>query len=165
MVQLNFTFIFYILQNELVQPIITPRFALSCDMKLMMLLGDLAAKYNAHIQVKFYCDMHCKSARKASTLQIQVQILCKTCIECYTLSIELYVWWIISGKYSLSLLRQVLRILWWRSWKLQGLCHHSTRQVTTWRCRLTSFLWSVICTCNTSVWAAKTVLWVRLMWS
>ncbi|KDR23220.1 Guanine deaminase [Zootermopsis nevadensis] len=37
-------------RNELVQPIITPRFALSCDMKLMILLGELATKYNAHIQ-------------------------------------------------------------------------------------------------------------------
>ncbi|XP_023719933.1 guanine deaminase isoform X2 [Cryptotermes secundus] len=37
-------------RNELVQPIITPRFALNCDMQLMMLLGELAAKYNVHIQ-------------------------------------------------------------------------------------------------------------------
>jgi guanine deaminase len=49
---INFMFLFCILQNELVQPIITPRFALNCDMKLMMLLGELAAKYNTHIQVR-----------------------------------------------------------------------------------------------------------------
>ncbi|GFG30153.1 hypothetical protein Cfor_09541 [Coptotermes formosanus] len=38
------------LQNNLVQPIITPRFALSCDMPLMMRLGELASRCNVHIQ-------------------------------------------------------------------------------------------------------------------
>lgn len=37
-------------KNDLVLPIITPRFALSCDMELMKLLGGLAAKYNVHVQ-------------------------------------------------------------------------------------------------------------------
>ncbi|XP_011494206.1 PREDICTED: guanine deaminase [Ceratosolen solmsi marchali] len=36
--------------SPLVQPIITPRFALSCDMKLMELLGDLARKNQMYIQ-------------------------------------------------------------------------------------------------------------------
>lgn len=38
------------LQNNLVQPIITPRFALSCDMPLMTRLGELASRCNVHIQ-------------------------------------------------------------------------------------------------------------------
>ncbi|KAL7300514.1 guanine deaminase [Trichogramma pretiosum] len=38
------------LNSPLIQPVITPRFALSCDMKLMKLLGDLAKKKNIHIQ-------------------------------------------------------------------------------------------------------------------
>jgi len=38
------------LQNNLVKPIITPRFALSCDMPLMTKLGELASRYNVHIQ-------------------------------------------------------------------------------------------------------------------
>ncbi|KAK7872202.1 hypothetical protein R5R35_001762 [Gryllus longicercus] len=37
-------------KNQLVQPIITPRFALSCDSILMKKLGELAKKYNVHIQ-------------------------------------------------------------------------------------------------------------------
>ncbi|XP_069674540.1 guanine deaminase-like isoform X1 [Periplaneta americana] len=37
-------------RNELVQPIISPRSARGCDMKLMTLLGQLAKKYNVHIQ-------------------------------------------------------------------------------------------------------------------
>lgn len=41
-------------QNPLVQPIITPRFALSCDLNLMEMLGDLARKKNLHIQVKIH---------------------------------------------------------------------------------------------------------------
>jgi guanine deaminase len=41
----------FILQNNLVKPIITPRFALSCDMPLMKRLGELAQRYNVHIQV------------------------------------------------------------------------------------------------------------------
>ncbi|PSN46074.1 Guanine deaminase [Blattella germanica] len=36
--------------NDLVLPIITPRFALSCDMELMKLLGELASHYNVHVQ-------------------------------------------------------------------------------------------------------------------
>lgn len=38
------------LQNNLVRPIITPRFALSCDMTLMTMLGELASRCNVHIQ-------------------------------------------------------------------------------------------------------------------
>ncbi|PNF20937.1 hypothetical protein B7P43_G10556 [Cryptotermes secundus] len=45
-------------RNELVQPIITPRFALNCDMQLMMLLGELAAKYNVHIQTVLAHGIH-----------------------------------------------------------------------------------------------------------
>ncbi|XP_069675243.1 guanine deaminase-like [Periplaneta americana] len=36
--------------NDLVMPIITPRFALSCDMELMKKLGDLASQYDVHVQ-------------------------------------------------------------------------------------------------------------------
>jgi cytosine/adenosine deaminase-related metal-dependent hydrolase len=43
-----------ILQNDLILPIITPRFALSCDMKLMERLGQLAARYDVHIQVIYF---------------------------------------------------------------------------------------------------------------
>ncbi|GLV44701.1 Dihydropterin deaminase [Carabus blaptoides fortunei] len=35
---------------DLVQPVITPRFALSCDMELLSKLGDIAKKYNLNIQ-------------------------------------------------------------------------------------------------------------------
>lgn len=38
------------LKNDLVKPIITPRFALSCDMNLMKALSQLAGKYNIPIQ-------------------------------------------------------------------------------------------------------------------
>lgn len=38
------------LNNPLVKPIVTPRFALSCNAELMSGLGELAAKYNLHIQ-------------------------------------------------------------------------------------------------------------------
>ncbi|XP_044740578.1 guanine deaminase-like [Chrysoperla carnea] len=37
-------------KNELVQPVITPRFALSCNEDLLKRLGDLAAKYHVNIQ-------------------------------------------------------------------------------------------------------------------
>lgn len=37
-------------KNVLVKPIITPRFALTCDMDLMKKLGELAEKYNLPIQ-------------------------------------------------------------------------------------------------------------------
>lgn len=39
-----------IFQSNLVQPIITPRFALSCDQTLMKFLGDLASSKKLHIQ-------------------------------------------------------------------------------------------------------------------
>ncbi|PNF20793.1 Guanine deaminase [Cryptotermes secundus] len=38
------------MKNNLILPIITPRFALSCDMELMKKLGELASRYNVHIQ-------------------------------------------------------------------------------------------------------------------
>lgn len=38
------------LKNDLVKPIITPRFALSCDMNLMKSLAELAKKYDIPIQ-------------------------------------------------------------------------------------------------------------------
>ncbi|PSN46075.1 Guanine deaminase [Blattella germanica] len=44
--------------NDLVLPIITPRFALSCDMELMKLLGQLAAKYNVHVQTVLAHGVH-----------------------------------------------------------------------------------------------------------
>lgn len=44
----------FILQNNLVKPIITPRFALSCDMPLMTMLGELASRCNVHIQVIYF---------------------------------------------------------------------------------------------------------------
>ncbi|CAA9999904.1 unnamed protein product [Nesidiocoris tenuis] len=37
-------------ENPLVEPVITPRFAIACDTKLLRELGDLAAKYNLHVQ-------------------------------------------------------------------------------------------------------------------
>ncbi|XP_026332292.1 guanine deaminase-like [Hyposmocoma kahamanoa] len=36
--------------NDLISPVISPRFALSCDNELMKKLAELAAKYNCHIQ-------------------------------------------------------------------------------------------------------------------
>nr|CAD7425309.1 unnamed protein product [Timema monikensis] len=39
------------LQSDLVQPIVTPRFAISCDMDLMKQLGALAEKYKTAIQL------------------------------------------------------------------------------------------------------------------
>lgn len=41
------------LQNPHVKPIITPRFALSCDMELMQELAKIAKAKDLHIQV-FY---------------------------------------------------------------------------------------------------------------
>lgn len=38
-------------QDELVQPIITPRFAISCDDMLMKGLAEIAQKYQLNIQV------------------------------------------------------------------------------------------------------------------
>ncbi|XP_075984852.1 guanine deaminase isoform X2 [Anticarsia gemmatalis] len=38
------------LQNDLVEPVVTPRFALSCDKKLMDGLAKIANKYNCRIQ-------------------------------------------------------------------------------------------------------------------
>ncbi|KAG8231557.1 hypothetical protein J437_LFUL011735 [Ladona fulva] len=37
-------------KNDLVKPVITPRFAITCDMKLMKELASLAKKYDIHIQ-------------------------------------------------------------------------------------------------------------------
>lgn len=42
-------------RNELVKPIITPRFALSLDMVDMKNLAGLAKEYNLHIQVYKSC--------------------------------------------------------------------------------------------------------------
>lgn len=39
------------LQNPLIRPIITPRFALSCDMELMRELAKIAKTKDLHIQV------------------------------------------------------------------------------------------------------------------
>lgn len=36
--------------NDLVKPVITPRFAISCDMELLTKLGEIAKKYDIHIQ-------------------------------------------------------------------------------------------------------------------
>lgn len=38
------------LKSDLVQPIVTPRFAISCDMELLKELGRIAKEYNLHIQ-------------------------------------------------------------------------------------------------------------------
>ncbi|XP_071449379.1 guanine deaminase isoform X2 [Hetaerina americana] len=38
------------LKNALIKPVITPRFAISCDMELMKKLGEMAKKYDVHIQ-------------------------------------------------------------------------------------------------------------------
>lgn len=43
----------FIFQSDLIEPIITPRFALSCCEKTMEMLGQLAEKYNCRIQVCF----------------------------------------------------------------------------------------------------------------
>ncbi|XP_046404842.1 guanine deaminase isoform X2 [Ischnura elegans] len=37
-------------KNDLIKPIITPRFAISCDMELMKKLSDIAKKHDVHIQ-------------------------------------------------------------------------------------------------------------------
>ncbi len=37
-----------------VQPVITPRFAISCTMPLMTRLAELSRKYNLNIQVNYY---------------------------------------------------------------------------------------------------------------
>lgn len=42
---------FTIFQNELVEPVVTPRFAVSCDKELMDGLSEIANKYNSKIQV------------------------------------------------------------------------------------------------------------------
>lgn len=51
-VQDNIDFIEYLLAKKVdrVQPIITPRFAITCDMPLMKKLGELAEKYKLNIQ-------------------------------------------------------------------------------------------------------------------
>jgi len=46
----NFSFA---LKYPLVQPVITPRFAITCSMELMKKLGDLAQQYDISIQVIF----------------------------------------------------------------------------------------------------------------
>lgn len=48
----NVEFIEYVLEKNVdrVKPIITPRFAITCDMELMKKLGELAERYNLHIQ-------------------------------------------------------------------------------------------------------------------
>lgn len=50
LIHINFNF--HLLQNPLIKPIITPRFALSCDMTLMKQLGKLAKEKSLHVQVK-----------------------------------------------------------------------------------------------------------------
>ena len=46
------TFVASVMQrkSDLVQPIITPRFAVSCDKALLIGLGDLASKFGTRIQ-------------------------------------------------------------------------------------------------------------------
>lgn len=46
MLQYNFLF-----QSPLIKPIITPRFALSCDLELLTALGKLARDSDVHVQV------------------------------------------------------------------------------------------------------------------
>ncbi|KXJ70867.1 hypothetical protein RP20_CCG022273 [Aedes albopictus] len=48
----NVQFIEYVLEKNLdrVKPIITPRFAITCDMELLKKLGELAERYNLNIQ-------------------------------------------------------------------------------------------------------------------
>ncbi|XP_058811663.1 guanine deaminase [Topomyia yanbarensis] len=51
-VQDNIDFIEYLLSKNIdrVKPIITPRFAISCDMELMKKLAELAVRYNLNVQ-------------------------------------------------------------------------------------------------------------------
>lgn len=51
MLMYNCTRFFHVKQNDRVKPIITPRFALTCSKELMKGLGDLAKKYDVHVQV------------------------------------------------------------------------------------------------------------------
>ena len=44
-------FLYLFMKYPLVQPAVTPRFAVSCSMDLMKKMGDLAQKYNVNIQV------------------------------------------------------------------------------------------------------------------
>ena len=46
-----------LLQNPLVKPIITPRFALSCDMELMQKLAEIAKTKDVHIQVFLFIEL------------------------------------------------------------------------------------------------------------
>lgn len=39
-------------QEDLVKPVITPRFAITCSTSLLKELGTLSAKYDLHIQVR-----------------------------------------------------------------------------------------------------------------
>lgn len=48
-----FLFSFIFIKYSLVQPVITPRFAITCSMELMKKLGDLAKQYDINIQVIF----------------------------------------------------------------------------------------------------------------
>lgn len=47
------------LKSDLVQPIVTPRFAISCDMELLKELGKIAKEYNLHIQ-SHICESLCE---------------------------------------------------------------------------------------------------------
>ena len=49
----KFIIIIFALKYPLVQPVITPRFAITCSMELMKKLGDLAQQYDINIQVIF----------------------------------------------------------------------------------------------------------------
>jgi len=51
---MNVSVQYFVLQNNLVKPIITPQFALSCDMPLMTRLGELASCCNVHMQVIYF---------------------------------------------------------------------------------------------------------------
>ena len=43
----------FLYQNPLIQPVITPRFAISCSETLMQRLGEIAAEKNLAIQVNY----------------------------------------------------------------------------------------------------------------
>jgi guanine deaminase len=51
MISVSLIVVFLVFQCKRVQPIITPRFALCCSEALMTGLGELAKKYDVHIQV------------------------------------------------------------------------------------------------------------------
>lgn len=53
-----------LLQSDLVKPIVTPRFAVTCDMELMKGLAQLAKENDLHVQVNSnnnFLIVHCFS--------------------------------------------------------------------------------------------------------